>query len=135
MSSPTPLRIYADFNGLVAGPKNPQRWAVVLDTFGSMRDLSDAGVVLEAGLPLIAYDWDDDDQDLEGHGTAEYDAKRQRWVVEFDEIGLRRVPAVHRTSIHEYRCVSCRRPLPTKPPVDLCPHCGTNAATVIAPPR
>jgi hypothetical protein len=36
-------RIYADFNGLVRGPRNPDRTAVVLDTFGSLRDLSNAG--------------------------------------------------------------------------------------------
>lgn len=50
----TTLRICADFNRLVAGPRDPARTAVVLDTFGARRDLSNAGVVLHEGLPLIA---------------------------------------------------------------------------------
>ena len=63
-------RIYADFNGLVAGPRNAERTAVVLDTSGSLRDLANAGIVLEERLPLIAVDASDDVEDLEGHGTA-----------------------------------------------------------------
>ena len=55
-----PHRIYADFNGRVAGPKNADRTAVVLDTFGSLRDLANAGIVLEEGLPLIVVDASDD---------------------------------------------------------------------------
>lgn len=63
------VRIYADFNGLVPGPKRPDRTAVVLDTFGSLRDLSNASVRLRDGLALIGVDGSDDDEDLEGHGT------------------------------------------------------------------
>lgn len=37
------LRVYADFNGLVAGPRHPGRTAVVLDTFGSLRELGIVG--------------------------------------------------------------------------------------------
>ena len=78
-------RIYADFNGLVRGVKNSDRTAVVLDTFGSLRDLANASLILREGLPLVAFDWSDDDEDLEGHGTAQYDHANGWWVVEFDE--------------------------------------------------
>ena len=98
-----PTRINADFNGLVSGPRNPERTAVVLDTFGSLRDLSNAGVVLREDLPLIAVDWSDDHEDLEGHETAQYDREKKRWVVEFDEVGVRYVPAGDRSPV---------RPLP-----------------------
>lgn len=102
-------RIYADFNGLVGGPRNPERTAVVLDTFGSLRDLANAGIVLREGLPLIAVDASDESEDLEGHGTAEYDFENERWVVEFDEKGVRYVAAGDRTPVTEFRCVACGR--------------------------
>ena len=77
----TAARIYADFNGLVRGVRNPDRIAVVLDTFGSLRDLSNAGLVLKEGLPLIAFDESDEKEDLEGHGTAQYDTDRAYCLV------------------------------------------------------
>lgn len=135
------LRICADFNGLVAGPKHPGRTAVVLDTFGSLRDLSNAGVVLTEGVPLIGVDWSDDEEDLEGHGTAEYDHARRWWVIEFDEVGVRYVPAGDRRAVEQFLCVACRADL-TKRINDLrrgrshpCPHCGTPIDAALAPPR
>src|SRR6187200_2399503 len=112
------LRIYADFNGLGRSCVNPERTAVVLDTFGSLRDLSNAGVVLEPGLPLIAVDASDEDEDLEGHG-----------FVEFDEQGGRYVPAGDRTAVRKFLCVRCagsRRP--TR-------RCSRTGASVAALPR
>ena len=135
-----PTRIYADFNGLVRGPRNPDRTAVVLDTFGSLRDLSNAGVILKEGLPLIAVDESDDDEDLEGHGTAQYDHEREWWVVEFDEAGVRYVPAGTRTPVKEFLCVSCHRPLPITTPYEAfdpkasCASCGTSVLAALSPP-
>lgn len=140
MDSPQKVRIYADFNGLVGGVVNPERTAVVLDTFGSVRDLSNAGIVLAAGLPLVAYDESDDSEDLEGHGAAQYDLRRRRWVVEFDEQGVRYVPRVGQVSEALFRCVSCRLPVPgvayntLGSPGLSCPNCGTSVAAAIAPP-
>lgn len=132
-------RIYADFNGLVAGPRNADRTAVVLDTFGSLRDLANAGVVLVEGLPLIAVDWSDDEEDLEGHGTAQFDACRQWWVVEFDAQGVRYVPAGDRTTPSAFRCVQCRASLDITAPSfrasATCPHCGTRLTRPLDPPR
>lgn len=136
-----PLRIYADFNGLVHGVRRPERTAVVLDTFGSVRDLANAGVVLAAGLPLIAFDASDDHEDLEGHGTAQYDPGRGWWVVEFDEQGVRYVPASNRTEANKFLCVRCRQAIPelstyTGFRTDTkCPSCGASALAPIAPPR
>jgi len=73
METSMKVRIYADFNGLVCGVVDPSRTAVVLDTFGSIRDLSNAGTVLSVGLPLVTYDESDETEDLEGHGIAQYD--------------------------------------------------------------
>lgn len=134
------LRIYADFNGLARGVKNTQRIAVVLDTFGSLRDLSNAGVVLEEGLPLIAVDASDDEEDLEGHGTAQYDHQARRWVIEFDAQGVRYVPAARVLPATAFLCVHCRNPLPEQdagrfpalPP--NCPACGADLFSPLAPP-
>jgi len=134
------LRIYADFNGLVDGPKNPGRTAVVLDTFGSLRDLANAGVVLSEGLPIIAVDESDEAEDIEGHGTAEYDHSSEWWVVEFDEEGVRYVAAGDRSSVKEFKCVSCAEPLHEKISSkglklgDACPSCGTAICAPIDPP-
>ena len=135
-----PTRIYADFNGLVRGPRNPERTAVVLDTFGSLRDLSNAGVILRVGLPLIAVDWSDDHEDLEGHGTAQYDYERKWWVVEFDEVGVRYVPAGDRSAVNKFSCVSCLRPLPISMPHEAfdpkasCASCGTSVLAAYSSP-
>lgn len=136
----SPVRIYADFNGLVRGPKNPSRTAVVLDTFGSLRDLSNAGVRLVEDLPLIAADWSDEEEDLEGHGTAQYDVTRKWWVVEFDELEVRYVPAGDRSPVEQFRCVTCGQEMPLATPFSVwspnfrCENCGTPAVAAIAPP-
>lgn len=136
----TTIRIYADFNGLVNGPKTPGRTAVVLDTFGSLRDLANAGVILHEGLPLIAVDGSDESEDLEGHGTAEYDLANDWWVVEFDEEGVRYVPAGDRTIVTEFTCVSCKKPLQDLIKSrglkmgDACPSCRTAIHAPIARP-
>ena len=130
-------RIYADFNGLVRGPVNPNRIAVVLDTFGSVRDLANAGLVLRESLMLVAVDWSDDEEDLEGHGTAHYDYAQKWWVIEFDELGVRYVPAGDRTPVNEFLCVQCRLPLPQEAfqPDTICSSCGTSVLASIEPPQ
>lgn len=87
------IRIYADFNGLVPSPTRPDGLAVVLNTMGSLRELSNAGIRLTEGLPLIGVDASDDLEDLEGHGVARYDGVNQWWLIDFDEQGVRYVPA------------------------------------------
>lgn len=140
MDRVSPVRIYADFNGLVGGVVNPSRTAVVLDTFGSLRDLSNAGVVLVPGLAVIAFDESDENEDLEGHGTAQYDYKREWWVVEFDEQGVRDVPAGPRGAASEFHCVKCRTLLEGASYNTVwredcrCNSCGTSARAAIAPP-
>lgn len=131
-------RIYADFNGLVCGVKNRDRTGVALDTFGSIRDLADAGLVLREGMPLVAFDESDEVEDLEGHGTAQFDHVRGRWIVEFDELGVRYVPAGARNRASAFRCVKCGVDFPgnlAQFRIDAaCPCCGADMALPIAPP-
>lgn len=141
------LRIYADFNGLVSGPRNSARTAVVLDTMGSVRDLSNAGVVLTEGLELIGVDWSDESEDLEGHGTAQYDRHNRWWVIEFDERGVQYVPAGDRSVPASFLCVVCRSDViahtpfggPNQSPAmpkswPDCSSCGARLDLPIVPP-
>ena len=136
----TPLRIYADFNGCVTSPRDPNRKAVVLDTMGSLKDLCNAGVILREGLPLIGSDWSEENEDIEVHGLAQYDVEQKWWIIEFDDIGFRDVPAGNRTLISEFRCVSCQSDLTNQIKAkglqlgDVCQHCGTPVHAPIAPP-
>jgi len=113
---------------------------VVLDTYGSLRDLANAGVLLCEGLPLVAVDWSDEDEDLEGHGTAQYDRENAWWVVEFDEQGVRDVPAGDRTPVDKFLCVKCRETLDISTPNAAldpeasCPSCGTRVMAPYDPP-
>ena len=105
------LRIYADFNGLRISPRNHERSAVALDTFGSLRDLSNAGIKLKEEMPLIIFDWSDENEDLEGHCTAYYDWQRQFWWAELDEQGVLDVPRDERKPVTEFLCLGCREDL------------------------
>jgi hypothetical protein len=63
-------RIFADFNGLRNPDRTEGRLAVSLDTFGTLRDLTNPGPRLAENLRLTVYDWSDDD--LEAEATAWY---------------------------------------------------------------
>ena len=105
------LRIYADFNGLRISPRNHERSAVALDTFGSLRDLSNAGIRLKEEMPLIIFDWSDDNEDLEGHCKVYYDWQRKFWWAELDEQGVLDVPRDERKPVTEFLCLGCRKDL------------------------
>jgi hypothetical protein len=135
-----PLRIYADFNGCVSSPRDSTRQAVVLDTMGSLKDLCNAGVILSEGLPLIGADWSNENEDIEVHGLAQYDVAQKWWVIEFDDIGVRYVPARDRSPINDFRCVSCESDLTEQIKTkglklgDVCQRCGTPVHAPITPP-
>ena len=105
------LRIYADFNGLRISPRNHERYAVALDTFGSLLDLSNAGIRLTEEMPLVIFDWSDENEDLEGHCTVYYDWQRQFWWAELDEQGVLDVPRDERKPVTEFLCLGCRSDL------------------------
>ena len=105
------LRIYADFNGLRISPRNHERSAVALDTFGSLRDLSNAGIKLKEEMPLAIFDWSDENEDLEGHCKVYYDWQRKFWWAELDEQGVLDVPRDERKPITEFLCLGCRSDL------------------------
>lgn len=106
--APCRVRIYADFNGIVALPGN-DRSAVVLDTWGTSRDLALAGCRLAEGMALTVYDRSTAEEDLEASGVVRWDAARRRWALEYDV--LREVPARARNEDAPLVCLACRREL------------------------
>jgi hypothetical protein len=134
------LRVQADFNGLVTGARNPRRSGGVLDTLGALRDLCNEGVQLTEGAPLVGFDYSDEDEDLEGHGTAHFVAALDAWIVEFDEQGVRYVPASDRAPVTRWDCARCRTDLVSQ--IDrvglnvgeVCHACGAPVHAPLQPP-
>lgn len=137
--SPRP-RIYADFNGLMASPREPTRSMVPLDTWGSLRDLSNAGIKLSEGTRLVIYDESDEIEDLEANAIAQYDTTRSWWYAQFEE-DLAYVPARDRSPVTRFLCLGCRAdlgphalvPEAPKQRYENCPHCGLSIESAIAP--
>ncbi len=135
-------RIYADFNGLRNPSCTEGRLSVALDTLGTLRELTNAGVRLVEGLRLTVYDWSDEEEDLEADATVLYDQDGGLWWAELDQSGYRYVPKRDRTSSTRFLCLGCRYDLASNPvargewapKVNACPSCGTAVAAAIAPP-
>jgi len=143
------LRIHADYNGL--GRSENGSVAIPLDTFGSLRDLSNAGVRLRDGLPLLVVDWSDEEEDLEAEATAQYDPGNSAWLAVLAPGGYRYVPKGDRAPDHRFLCLGCRRDLGRDPVTgehpqagvvfiesphgQLCPACGTPISAALAPPE
>jgi len=133
-------RIYADYNGLQASPRNLSKLAVALDTFGSLRDLSNANVRLQDGVQLIIFDYSDADEDLENSVTVYWEKARNRWLAEFIEEEVVYIPKRDRTENNEFLCLKCRTPLEDyidKNGMDascVCQSCGEKIAAAIEPP-
>ena len=134
------LRIYADYNGI--GREADGRLSIPLDTLGSLRDLTNAGLRLRDGLALTVTDWSDDEEDLEAEATARYDPAQGVWLAVLAPDGYRYVAKGDRTPERRFLCLGCRRDLasgPTAgeygfPRVDSCPDCGTPVRAATAAP-
>lgn len=135
----TTPRIYADFNGIEPSPRDPSRDAIPLDTMGSLRDLSNAGIRLYEGCRLTVYSDSAENEDLEGDAVVFFDRERGVWSAELDEKGHRHVVSGEWPKEFLFLCLGCREPLPPHPkaswaPVERCPRCGTPYTAAIAPP-
>ena len=135
------LRIDADFNGLELVAESPARYAVALDTLGTIRDLSNAGVRLAEGLPLVVWADSDENEDLEGDAVARFDRASGVWWADLTLEGYRYVPKGNRGSDLGFLCLTCRRDLAlgtgargSVPRKEVCPHCGVDIRAAIAPP-
>ncbi len=137
----TDLRIYADFNGLQASPRNPTRLAVPLDTFGTLRDLANAKIRLRDNLALTIYSDSDETDDLEGQATVYWSQANTVWIAELDEDGVLSVPKCGWPSTDVFLCLTCRTPLQKflhqhgRRKDTRCPACGESIIAPIAPPQ
>jgi hypothetical protein len=141
-------RIYADFNGLGQWTDDGSRAGVPLDTLGSLRDLTNAGIQLRPGLRLQIWDQSDEAEDLEADAIAEFvpslyaDRIVPVWVATYPKDELRYVPTRESTADARFMCIGCRRDLaplnlPIAARVDgtiACPFCGTSCTAAIARP-
>ena len=133
--------IYADFNGLERIVESPARYSVALDTYGTLRDLSTAGIRLTEGLELLVWDESDESEDLEGEAIARFDARSGVWWADFKPEGYRYVPKRDRPQYSHFLCLGCRQEIIVGtgaygwiPSAQYCQHCGTDIRAAIAPP-
>jgi CheY-like chemotaxis protein len=140
--APSRPRIYADFNGLMESPRDATRSMVPLDTWGSLRDLSNAGIRLREGMRLVIHDASDEVEDLEADVTTFYDPERRWWFAELER-ALAYVPAHDRSPVTTFLCLGCRADLGSRVQGAFgamvqgsghCPHCGVSTTAAIAPP-
>lgn len=125
----------------MGSPRTPVRSMVPLDTWGSLRDLSNAGVRLTEGTELVIHDASDELEDLEGRAVAYYDPERAWWYAELED-GFDYVPARDRSPVTTFLCLDCRTDLGVPHAdggvvarrVENCPTCGLSIQTAIAAP-
>lgn len=137
-----PPRIYADFNGFGKPGITGGRPAVALDTLGTLRDLTNAGLRLVEGLRITIYDWSDEEEDLEAEATVRYDPDGGLWWAELGPSGYEYVSKRNRAPDPRFLCLACRYDLASDatawgewaPRATVCPHCGTALTAAIAAP-
>lgn len=134
-------QIYADFSGLERIVESPPRYSVALDTYGTVRDLSTAGIRLYEGVALLVWDESDECEDLEGEVVARFDSASGVWWGDFSPDGYRYVPKRDHPQADRFLCFACREEIIVGtgargwfPKAQPCPHCGTDIRAAIAPP-
>jgi hypothetical protein len=133
MNIPT---IYADFNGTTSSSRNKNLSAVPLDTYGSLKDLTNQQVRLKEGLTLIIYMDSAEGEDLEANSIVYYDFKHKWWMAEIDKEKIRYVPS-HDDLWNQkvFLCLQCRQDLEPyfkehgRNLQTCCPHCGLSILT------
>ena len=133
--------IYADFNGTVPSSRNKDLSAVPLDTYGSLKDLTNQQVRLKEGMALVIYMDSAEGEDLEADGVVYYDSKFYLWLAEIDQDKIRYVPSHDLLwNRNEFLCLQCRQDLE---PYFLahgrnfnicCPGCGLSIASATLAP-
>ena len=132
--------IYADFNGLRSSSRTQGLSAVPLDTYGSLRDLSNQQVRLQEGLSLTIYSDSTEQEDIEADATAYYDGELGYWLAEIDEKEIRYVPTHASWDTKEFLCIQCRQNLEPyfgehgRNEQTTCHNCGLSIMTPVKPP-
>jgi hypothetical protein len=131
-------RIYADFMGLGFSPRDPARQSVPLDTFGSIRDLSNAAIRLHDGVRLTIYSDSDESEDLNADVFVYFDRASGIWHAELEQDAVSHVPRHEDDYAGRFLCVACRSAFPIGahgyPSAETCPSCDTPWVAAIAAP-
>jgi hypothetical protein len=125
----------------MGSPRDAARSIVPLDTWGSLRDLSNAGIKLHEGLKLVIHMDSDEVEDIEADAVTYFDRERNWWYAEL-ESEIRDVPAYER-SVTQFLCLGCRSDLgpealapgtAVRKRYEQCPSCGQPVQAAIATP-
>lgn len=133
-------RIYADYNGIQISPRNISRRAVPLDTFGSLKELSNAGIHLQNEMKLVIYDYSDEVEDLESNVVIYWDTRRKVWLAEIIDEEIIYISKRDRQVVTEFLCLKCRSQIQdyiAKHGMNnstVCPYCGEKIISAIEPP-
>ncbi len=132
-------RIYADFNGMFESTRYVNRHAIALTTMGSLRELSNSGLVLKEGMKLIVYMDSDETEDIESDAEVYFSREYNQWYAEL--VGEIRDVPTQQMSFDDFKCVSCKTQLHTYIKEnglkigDVCPNCGVLIHKAIEPPN
>ena len=132
--------IYADFNGIMSSSRNRNLSAVPLDTYGSLKDLTNQQIRLKEGMALVIYADSAEGEDLEADCIAYFDSWYKDWVAEING-EIRYVPThTDLWNQNKFLCLQCHQDLA---PFFLengrslnthCPNCGLSIITATLAP-
>ena len=131
--------IYADFNGLQSS-RHRKLSAIQLDTYGSLRDLTNQHVKLIEGMAIIVYADSAEGEDLEADGIVYYDPEGRCWMAEIDKDHIRYVSPHDGWKETEFLCFQCRQDLEPffrengRSLQTCCPNCGISIFTPVLEP-
>jgi len=115
--------------------------AVPLDTYGSLKDLTNQQIRLNEGMALVIYMDSTEGEDLEADCVVYYDSKHKWWVAEIDQDKIRYVQAHDNLwNRKEFLCLQCRQDLEPhfkehgRNLDTCCPNCGLSIVTATLPP-
>jgi hypothetical protein len=115
---------------------------VPLDTWGSVRDLSNAGIRLSEGAALLICSDSDETEDLEADTRVYFDPVRKWWFAALEH-AYRYVPAQDRAAVTTFLCLGSRADFgseamdhssPIAKRYSECPQCGLSITVAISPP-
>ena len=125
----------------MSSSRNENFSAVPLDTYGSLKDLTNQQIRLQEDMVIIIYMDSAEGEDLKVNCTVYYDAKRKWWLAEFESDKIRYVQAHEDLwKRKEFLCFQCRQDLEPyfrengRNAGMVCPNCGLSILNAILAP-
>ena len=133
--------VYADFNGIRISRQTNNSHVVPLDTYGTLKGLTNQKIRLKEGMELVIYMDSADDEDLEAKSIVHFDPSNQFWVAEINKDDILYVPGHQEWHQEEFLCFQCRKNLEPffekhgRNKQTCCPDCGFSIFYPISPPE